>query len=91
MDEKATQQDWHSADIIAAIKKKEKSLAGLSRESGLSASTLANALARPWPKGEKIIADAIGLPPDVIWPSRYFRDGVRIDRPVRSRKKTVTN
>lgn len=47
MDEKATQQDWHSADIIAAIKKKEKSLAGLSRESGLSASTLANALARP--------------------------------------------
>ena len=32
---------------------------------------LANALTRPWPKGELIIANALGTDPWVIWPSRY--------------------
>jgi len=44
--------DWHSADIIAALRKKGTSLAAESRRNGLSSSTLANALTRPWPKGE---------------------------------------
>lgn len=85
MDANARLQDWHTADIIAAIKKKKTSLAALSRQSGLSNSTLANALTRPWPKGEKIIADAIGLAPETIWPSRYFKDGIRIERQMRNR------
>ena len=58
---KQTTTDWHSADIIAALKKRGTSLAKLSREAGLASSTLANALARAWPKGEK------------IWPSRYAK------------------
>ncbi|MGX5145378.1 helix-turn-helix domain-containing protein, partial [Enterobacter hormaechei] len=33
--------------------------------------TLANALTRPWPKGELIIATALDTHPWVIWPSRY--------------------
>ncbi len=40
-------KDWHTADIIAEIRKKNKTLASLSREHGLSSSTLANALTRP--------------------------------------------
>ncbi|MBS9433016.1 helix-turn-helix domain-containing protein [Photorhabdus hainanensis] len=55
--------DWHTADIIAAIRKKNKTLASLSREHGLSSSTLANALTRPWPKGEWLIAQEIGVTP----------------------------
>ncbi|VDZ90801.1 DNA-binding transcriptional regulator Nlp [Lelliottia amnigena] len=51
--------DWHSADIIAALRKKGTSLAAESRRNGLSSSTLANALTRPWPKGELIIATAL--------------------------------
>ena len=39
--------DWHSADIIAALRKKGTSLAAESRRNGLSSSTLANALTRP--------------------------------------------
>lgn len=35
---------WHPADIIAGLRKKGTSLAALSREAGLSSSTLANAL-----------------------------------------------
>ncbi|WP_233358209.1 helix-turn-helix domain-containing protein [Vibrio cholerae] len=25
----------------------------------------------PWPKGERIIAEAIGMTPQEVWPSRY--------------------
>ena len=64
-------QDWHRADVIAALKKKGTSVTALSRLQGLAPGTLANALRFPWPKGEQIIADAIGVEPKVIWPSRY--------------------
>ncbi|MCA6222975.1 helix-turn-helix domain-containing protein [Photorhabdus antumapuensis] len=68
----STQNDWHPADIIAELRKRGTTLAALSRESGLSSSTLSNTLARRWSKGEKIIADKLGIHPSVIWPSRYF-------------------
>ena len=64
--------DWHSADIIAVLRKKGTSLAAVSRNAGLSSSTLANALSRPWPKGELLIAQAIDIHPSEIWPSRYY-------------------
>ncbi|RUS65994.1 hypothetical protein CUZ56_02350 [Saezia sanguinis] len=63
--------DWHRADIIAALKKRDTSLAALSRSSGLASATLANALYRHWPKGEQIIARALETTPQHIWPSRY--------------------
>ncbi|EIO7467847.1 helix-turn-helix domain-containing protein [Salmonella enterica subsp. enterica] len=65
------QPDWHSADIIAALKKRGTSLSAISRNSGLASSTLANALNRRWPKGERLIAEALGVTPEQIWPSRY--------------------
>ncbi|WAT00947.1 helix-turn-helix domain-containing protein [Rouxiella chamberiensis] len=65
-------EDWHHADIIASLHKQRTTLAALSRSAGLSSSTLANALSRPWPKGEWIIANALQVHPSIIWPSRYF-------------------
>ncbi len=65
-------RDMHPADILAAFKKRKTSLAALSRQAGLNSGTLANALKRPWPKGEFIIAAALGLHPSAIWPSRYY-------------------
>ncbi|MEI8663449.1 helix-turn-helix transcriptional regulator [Xenorhabdus bovienii] len=65
-------QDWHPADIVAALHKQGTTVAALSRESGLSSSTLANALKRAWPKGEWIIARRLNMHPAQIWPSRYF-------------------
>ena len=62
--------DWHKADIVAALKKRGTSLAQLSRDSGLASGTLANALIKPWPKGELIIAEALELNPADVWPSR---------------------
>jgi len=67
-----SKQDWHQADIIAALRKRGTTLAAVSRGAGLSSSTLANALSRPWPKGEMLIGQAIGVSPATIWPSRYF-------------------
>ncbi|WP_192459126.1 helix-turn-helix domain-containing protein [Musicola keenii] len=64
-------KDWHPADIIAGLRKRGTTLAAVSRASGLASSTLANALIRHWPKGERLIADALGKQPEDIWPSRY--------------------
>ncbi|MBQ4779540.1 transcriptional regulator [Pectobacterium versatile] len=63
--------DWHPADIIAGLRKKGTTLAAVSRAAGLVSSTLANALTRHWPKGERLIAEAMGKRPEEIWPSRY--------------------
>ncbi|MBN3174284.1 helix-turn-helix domain-containing protein [Pectobacterium brasiliense] len=64
-------QDWHPADIIAALKKRGTSLAAVSRNAGLASSTLVNALKRHWPKGERLIAEALDSSPEQVWPSRY--------------------
>lgn len=65
--------DWHRADIVCGLRKRGWSLRRLSKANGYSsASTLKTALDRPWPKGEKIIANAIGVSPCEIWPSRYL-------------------
>ncbi|MBD7972472.1 helix-turn-helix domain-containing protein [Escherichia whittamii] len=78
------QPDWHPADIFAGLRKKGTSMAALSRKAGLSSSTLANAISRPWPRGEKLIADALEISPEIIWPSRYFDgEGHRIERIMR--------
>lgn len=81
-------KDWHSADVIAHLHKKGISLSGLSRQSGLGTSTLSNTLSRPWPKGEWLIAEALGIHPSEIWPSRYFdTEGKLIERQPRSRTR----
>lgn len=69
--------DWRSADIIAGLKKRGTSLSALSRQAGLASSTLANALTRRWPKGERLIAEALGIAPEQIWPSRYRKSEYR--------------
>lgn len=81
-------EDWHHADIIAALRKRGTTLAAVSRAAGLSSSTLANALSRPWPKGEWIIAETLGIHPSIIWPSRYFDPQTQqmIERKARIRK-----
>lgn len=69
---KASLKDWHRADIVAELRKAGWSLRRLATHHDYaSPTTLTTALARPWPKGERLIADAIGIDPAEIWPSRY--------------------
>jgi len=66
-------EDLHRADIVAALRKRGWSLRALSLQSGLAAGTLKAALERPYPKAERIIATAIGVAPEAIWPLRYAK------------------
>ncbi|ATA27133.1 transcriptional regulator [Brenneria goodwinii] len=65
--------DWHRADVLSALKKRGTSLAQVSRSAGLNSRTLGNAFYRPYPKAEQLIAEALGVQPEEIWPSRYLR------------------
>lgn len=69
------QQDWHAADVVAAVRKLNMSLQRLSRLNGLHQSTLGQALYKPYPKSERIIAEFLNLNVQQIWPNRYNSDG----------------
>lgn len=72
---KTSQIGWHKAYIVAAIQAGGTTLRKLSAEHGYAPGTLAVALHTPWPKGERIIADYIGVPPNKLWPDRYDDHG----------------
>jgi len=73
---KPVEQDWHPADIKAALHKKNITLAGIAQAYGMnSSSSLSSTFIRSYPLNEKRIADAIGVHPMIIWPSRYNKDG----------------
>lgn len=72
---KASHQDWHPADIVAALRKAGWSLRSLSKHYKLAPGTLGQAIKVPYPNGERLIAAAIGVKPNEIWPSRYDADG----------------
>ncbi|RPE81812.1 helix-turn-helix domain-containing protein [Vulcaniibacterium tengchongense] len=73
---KPAPQDWHPSDIKAALDKAGWSLRQLGFEHGYTGdSSLSEVFRRAWPKAEGIIASAIGLRPQEIWPSRYDANG----------------
>lgn len=67
--------DWHPADVVAALRKAGWSLRRLSMAHGLHPGTLSFALRLPYHNGERVIASHIGVAPQEIWPSRYYADG----------------
>lgn len=71
----AKQQDWHPADIKASLEKKGWSLRRLATAHGFAAAGLHRVLRNRWFNAEKIVAEAIGVSPAIIWPSRYNDDG----------------
>ena len=69
-------EDWHPADVIAAMHKAGWSMHKLARHHGLTTSgTLSKALRSSYPVAEQRIAEALGLHPKDIWPSRYYANG----------------
>lgn len=74
---KASPQDWHPADICAAVRKRGTSLRKLSVASGFQTRALSHALSQPYWKAQEIIATFLGVTPQEIWPSRYHPDGSR--------------
>lgn len=70
---KSKTEDWHRAEVLAKLKMQGTSLAEVSRNAGLSSRTLSNVFYRTYPKGQRIIAEVIGIPANKIWPTRYMK------------------
>lgn len=87
---KAEPENWHRADIVAALRKAGTSLRKLAKHHGYKCpTTLINAMERPWPKGERLIAEAIGVHPATIWPSRYPAKDSTQEEQKKSNKKAA--
>jgi Ner family transcriptional regulator len=65
--------DWDRFRVISELHRIGLSLRQLSFRHGYRRNTLRDALDRPYPKAEKIIARALGVAPSIIWPARYYR------------------
>ncbi|WP_198972901.1 helix-turn-helix domain-containing protein [Xylophilus sp. ASV27] len=61
--------DWHPADVKAALEKKDVSLRQLAHRHGYS--HFQRVLTSPWWAAEQIVAKALELKAEDIWPSRY--------------------
>lgn len=71
-------QDWPSDLIVRALKKAGFSVSVLEAELEIADGSLRNVFYRHVPRYEHFIAQKIGVPPDVIWPSRYSSDSRQI-------------
>ncbi|MGH6887950.1 MAG: helix-turn-helix domain-containing protein [Rhizomicrobium sp.] len=64
-------RDWNWADVKAAVEKRGESIASIARANGLSRATLCMAKTRWSPRAQLLIARALRLRPEQIWPRRY--------------------
>lgn len=74
--------NWHKADILAELKKKGWTLRSLAAEGNVSYSTLKTVFDKSYPKMERLVANAIGISPEIIWAERFAE---------RNRKPVLTN
>jgi len=87
---KRRKQGWHQADIVAAVRKKGKSLVGIAEGLGLTRSVASRALILPHARVNRAIAEVIGEPLHVIWPQWFAVDGERIAGGLTSRSHSVS-
>ena len=81
---KTSQEDWHPADIVAALHKRGYTLRDIAREEGLNdSSTLSKAMVQSYPAGERRLAKYAGVPVQDMFPTRYTTDGTKIPRGIR--------
>ena len=87
---KASHQDWHPADVVAALHKRGLTLRKVAEKYDVSPPAVIKALRERNLPSERRIAEAIGVPAQQIWPSRYNPDGSRTDlRKVTRRARAV--
>lgn len=72
--------NWHRADVVAAIHKLDQSLTELALSNKRSESALRVALTHPRTPSNKIIADFLGKELHEIWPAWFDNKGRLISR-----------
>ena len=76
--------DWHPARVKAALEMADTNLSQLAKKHDYA--HINEVLHRPWLAAEKIVASALGLTPQEIWPSRYNRSRDRAEKLTRNPK-----
>ena len=85
---KASREDWHPADIVAALHKRGLTLRDIARSHGLKdSSTLSKAMIASYPAAERRLAEAAGVSVQEMFPSRYNPDGTMVPRGIRGQRK----
>jgi Ner family transcriptional regulator len=64
----AVESGWHQQDILAEVRKRGATISSLSRDHGLSRGTLQTAFYKRYPRGQRIIAEFLGLTCHELWP-----------------------
>lgn len=82
------QSDMHPADVIAALHKSGNSLRKIAQAHGYS--HINRVLVSPWLAAEQIVATALGVKPEQIWPSRYSEAKSREHAALLTRKVKLT-
>lgn len=72
MAKKPATQDWSKAKIRYAVHERGLTFKGIALKHGYrSVDAISQCLHRPYPKAQRILAEAIEERPENIWPSRY--------------------
>jgi Ner family transcriptional regulator len=86
--------DWTVYQIKAAVIAKGLTLKGISEGARLDPTACSVALRRRWLAAEQAIANALGIKPETIWPSRYSAamgdPECRVGRPSRTVRRVRT-
>ncbi|WP_273792409.1 helix-turn-helix domain-containing protein [Brucella anthropi] len=70
--------DWDRHSILGALRRSDKTLAGIAKDYGLPASCVKNIWTRPHEGLERAIADVLGKPVEVLFRDRYPKRRNRI-------------
>jgi Ner family transcriptional regulator len=79
--------------VIYQVTLQGRSLATVARDAGVKRQTLYRVFDICYPRMEKLIADAVGLRPQEVFPERYDADGLpnrRMGRPIGGGKKSAS-
>ena len=77
--------NWTRTRIVNELRQAGLSVRSLSLKAGMKEYALYSALERPYPRGQTIIAKALGLNRHEIWPQFYDARDLRITETARNR------
>lgn len=81
--------DWPWWKVKAALAEKEKALSDVADAVGVTRAAVSMIKRIPNPKMQAAVAAQIGVPPQVIWPTRYLRCGRPVSRHIWLKNNTA--
>lgn len=84
-------EHWDPPRIKAELQRKGLTLNGLSIAHGADRCTASKAIRASYPRFERIIAEALGVEPQEIWPERYDGEGNSLHTRGRTNSTTPTS